>query len=57
MPANERIVFEVDEYGRLLVEREPAAELETWRGCGPERGEWEDQTRLAEAEYLPPQTA
>ncbi len=41
---------------RDLPVREAAAELEPWRGCGAERGEWEDARANdnAAAEYLPP---
>ena len=57
MAIKERIIVVETLDEREVVIREPAAELETWRGCGPERGEWEDEARRAEAEYLPPQTA
>lgn len=36
-------------------EREPV-ELDVWRGCGPERGTWEDAHPVF-AVYIPPRAA
>lgn len=39
-----------------VVVREPAAELEVWRGCGAERGAWEEAhpANDVRVEYMPP---
>jgi len=53
----ERIVIDTDEYGRLLVEREPAPDLVLFAGTGPDRGAWEDARANDNAvvvEYEPP---
>lgn len=53
MAARERLVVIETEDEREVVIREPAAELE-WRGCGPERGEYEDRS-MAAVFYIPPE--
>jgi len=56
----ERIVVIETFDERDVPVREPAPELEVWRGCGPERGEYEARHAHANdngdvrAEYTPP---
>jgi len=53
----ERIILIETFDERDVPVREPAPELEVWRGCGAERGAWEDRhanDNAVAAEYQPP---